>query len=58
MRSSFLSVGKSSFNEVARQRESLARERSRRRRRDEYVREAVGVCAAVDDDNTEDIRVR
>ena len=42
MRRSSLSVGKSSFNEGTRQRESLARERSRRRRRDEYVREAVG----------------
>ena len=58
MRSSFLSVGKPSFNEATRQRESLARKRSRRRRRDEYVREAVGVCVAVDDDNTEEIRVR
>ena len=58
MRRSSLSVGKSSFNEGTRQRESLARERSRRRRRDEYVREAVGVCVAVDDDNTEEIRVR
>ena len=53
-----MSTAKRSFNEGTRQRESLARKRSRRRRRDEYVREAVGVCVAVDDDNTEEIRVR
>ena len=58
MRSSFLPVGKSSFNEATRQRENLARKRSRRCRRDKYVREAVGVCVAVNDTNLEEIRVR